>query len=244
MFSNPFASSTRNLTCASRRVSRKRRRGAEAIRPAVASCQPLEARTMLAAVTVSTLNDAVNGDVSNIAALQADDGGDGISLREAIEAANNTSGEDVIDFDAALAGNVITLGGSQLEVTDDLVIAGPGAGQLTVDANDQSRVLQIDASASVQLSGLTISGGFADETVGGGIINFGTLAIANSIVTDNHAELTPPSPSRERRFRSTAAATTVAGCAMRGRSPSTRASSPATRLLTKAAGWSTEAATA
>ncbi|MGI9350341.1 MAG: DUF4347 domain-containing protein, partial [Rhizobiaceae bacterium] len=52
----------------------------------------------LATVTVDTTSDAANGDTSSIANLIANDGGDGISLREAIMAANNTAGVDDIHF--------------------------------------------------------------------------------------------------------------------------------------------------
>ena len=51
----------------------------------------LEDRRLLAIVTVSNNNDANNGDTASIAALVASDGGDGISLREAIIASNNTA---------------------------------------------------------------------------------------------------------------------------------------------------------
>lgn len=61
----------------------------------------LETRAMLvgvAALTVDTTADVVDGDVSSIAALEADRGGDGfISLREAILATNNTPNGTVPD---------------------------------------------------------------------------------------------------------------------------------------------------
>ena len=60
--------------------------------------EPLEDRRMLAAVTVDNNLDLVNGDTSSIANLIANDGGDGIALREAIDAANNTLGGDEIQF--------------------------------------------------------------------------------------------------------------------------------------------------
>ena len=47
-------------------------------------------------LTVSTPADVVNGDVSSPDALRADPGPDGIALREAIEAADNSSGSDPI----------------------------------------------------------------------------------------------------------------------------------------------------
>ncbi len=48
------------------------------------------------AIVVTTTNDASNGTVTSISNLVASDGGDGVSLREAIHAANNTAGTDYI----------------------------------------------------------------------------------------------------------------------------------------------------
>ena len=62
------------------------------------SFEHLEDRRLLATVTVGNLNDVVNGTTSSIAALIAAPGGDGISLREAILAANSDAAADVIDF--------------------------------------------------------------------------------------------------------------------------------------------------
>jgi hypothetical protein len=50
-------------------------------------------------VTVDSTTDVSDGDTSSISALKADPGTDGvISLREAIEAAENTAGSDTIEF--------------------------------------------------------------------------------------------------------------------------------------------------
>ena len=47
-------------------------------------------------VVVSTTADRVNGDVSSLSALQARPGRDGISLREALSAADNTGGSATV----------------------------------------------------------------------------------------------------------------------------------------------------
>lgn len=63
---------------------------------------------LLGTLAVTNTSDISNGDTSSIAALLANDGGDGISLREAIEAANRTpnlEGPDRIEF--ALADSTI-----------------------------------------------------------------------------------------------------------------------------------------
>ena len=60
-------------------------------------------------ISVTTTADAVNGNVSSVDALIANPGLDGISLREAILAVNNTPGSHTITFSSMLAGQVVTM---------------------------------------------------------------------------------------------------------------------------------------
>ena len=62
-------------------------------------------------VVVSTTADVVNGDVSSLSALKAKPGRDGISLREALSAADKTGGSATlyIMFSAALNGRTIDI---------------------------------------------------------------------------------------------------------------------------------------
>lgn len=151
----------------------------------------LERRHLLAAFEVTTLIDAT-------------DPIDGVtSLREAIELANANPGADEITFLSTLvtaAPRRILLTGGELVITDTLVLTGPGQDQLAIDANQQSRVLNIDGVAiDVALSGLAISGGattgnneFVDgsreTTHSGGGIRFestGTLTLSNVTLSGN-----------------------------------------------------------
>lgn len=59
-------------------------------------------------IAVTTTSDAVNGNVSSPETLVAQPGPDGISLREAITAANNSPGPREITFASTLAGRTIT----------------------------------------------------------------------------------------------------------------------------------------
>ena len=131
--------------------------------------EPLEDRWLLAAVTVSNNSDVVNGDTSNIANLIATPGGDGISLREAIRAANADAAADVITFNAALDGQTILLnlanvdpdGNADLDITQPLTIdadTGLNIG-ITINANDPSaaagngiRVFDIDDATGGQIA--------------------------------------------------------------------------------------------
>ena len=122
--------------------------------------EALERRELLAAITVSNATDLLSStaDTSSISALIANDGGDGISLREAITAANNTVGEDAITFDAAaLTGgdnNLIRLTQGQLTATDSLSIDGVSVGGVLItgdaDGDDitvfDSNITDVEAS--------------------------------------------------------------------------------------------------
>ena len=83
------------------------------------------------------------------------------SLREAIDAANSMPGADTITFTADLAGETITLDGSQIEVTDSVTIQGLGADQLTISGLDQSRIFSFgsDDDATYTIADVTLTDG-------------------------------------------------------------------------------------
>jgi parallel beta-helix repeat protein len=148
-------------------------RGRNRLRPAVLV---LEDRRLLSGVI----------DVTNTA-----DSGDG-SLRQAIEEADLATSPVKIDFKLATPAT-ITLTSGQLELSNTAVpiaIDGPGAGRLTIDGNDSSRVFQVDPNVSATLSDLTISGGYfvgdpLSNAGGGGIYNSGTVALNRVTLSGN-----------------------------------------------------------
>ena len=107
-------------------ITRRRRLALTEVNPL--SFQRLEDRQLLAGVVVGNATDLTNADTSSIAALIANDGGDGISLREAVEASNNTPGSDTITFDGSVftggANSLVRLTGGELGITEDLTIDG------------------------------------------------------------------------------------------------------------------------
>jgi len=134
--------------------------------------------------------------------------GDG-TLRGEIAAAQSG---DTIVFDPSLDGQTITLGSgrsyggigiqwSQLEVNKNLTIQGPEAGLLAISGGTYygSRVFQVDAGATVTISGLTIEDGHGNadystnsastpayyDGCGGGILNLGTLTLSGCNVIEN-----------------------------------------------------------
>jgi len=93
----------------------------------------LSVTSRAASITVTTTADEVNGTTTSIATLIATPGGAGISLREAIIAANNTPGADVINLPAGTytltrLGNDATCLNGDLDINDSLTINGAGAG--------------------------------------------------------------------------------------------------------------------
>ena len=161
--------------------------------------EALEDRRMLATVTVGNALDVVNApDTSSIAALQNNDGGDGISLREAILATNNTTGVDEIDFGPLFdTPQTISFGSEQI-ISDSLTIVGDN--RVTIDAGDGfdgefatgdgHRIFTIDRLTGpailVTLRGLTLSGGDVAGD-GGAILNFDTLVLEESTISGNAA---------------------------------------------------------
>ena len=105
-----------------------------------------------------------------------------LSLREAVELADANSTVNGITFDPTVfaTAQTITLTGGQMELSAaNVAITAPTAG-LTIDANNSSRVFQIDAGAAATLTGLTLVNGTTGGD-GGAILNDGgTLSLANS----------------------------------------------------------------
>lgn len=154
----------------------------------LAGAEVLEDRTLLTIYTVDTLGDVVALDGK-------------VSLREAVLAANTNTAvhdaragqtgsvTDFVAFDAALGGGTITLAGTELVVSDDLIIQGPRANRVTISGNGASRVFKVEAGADMTVSELTITGGrvTALQGRGGGIFNEGSLRLFSSAVVGNSA---------------------------------------------------------
>ena len=165
--------------------------------------EPLEARRLLAVVQVNTNADVVDGDTTSITTLQAAPGVDGkISLREALNATNNTPGADEVTFDPSVFTETnnqpdaridLTLG--QLEVTDELAITGLGTNKTVINAQGDSRVLDMGAVSQdfpVTLEKIHVFAGVtkADAERGAGIRkrSDGTLTLLDSLVSANRTE--------------------------------------------------------
>src|SRR5215204_5920536 len=85
----------------------------------------------------------------------------GCTLREAINAANGSSGvADTINFDQSLSGQTITLTSSLPNITDSagLAIDG-GSADITISGDSQYRVFEVGSGAKLTLSNLTVNNG-------------------------------------------------------------------------------------
>lgn len=139
-----------------------------------AFCFPIFIGSILhgAQVTVDNATDELDGDTSSIANLIATPGPTGISIREAVEAANNTAGADEILFDVAL--NTVTILIDTLETDEDdnvdgdldisdpdgLTITGNGVANTILDGNSDGRIFHaLDPSGDLTFSGLTLQNG-------------------------------------------------------------------------------------
>jgi CSLREA domain-containing protein len=145
---------------------------------------------------VTTVGDPGDG------ACTAADIGDGCTLREAIDAVNSSAGADTID--ATGISGIIQLGSALAKLSTDINIDGPGAGVLTVrrNAGGNYRIFTIDAGATVNISGLTVTNGHPPDGVnapppnyapggdgdsGGGVFNGGALSLTDVVVSGNRS---------------------------------------------------------
>ncbi len=90
---------------------------------------------------------------------------------------------------AGPAGEDLNAGGD-LDILKNLTIQGAGAGVTIIDGGAVDGVFDIPAPAKavVVITGVTIRNGLSVQAGGGGIRNFGTLKLANSVVSGNLAE--------------------------------------------------------
>lgn len=116
------------------------------------------------------------------------------SLREAVFAANNAAGDDIVEFDAMIFGVPqtvnVTLGEIVLGSNGALTINGTGANMLTIDGNMSSRIISTGIGVFATINDATFTHGNGAGALntgrGGAIYNVsGTLTLNRVIVTGN-----------------------------------------------------------
>jgi hypothetical protein len=114
------------------------------------------------------------------------------SLREAFISAASNPGPDTISLSAgtynlSIPGIDEFAGATgDLNVADELTLAGAGAGTTIIDGGGIDRVLFVNTTGKMTVSGVTIQGG-QTAAVGGGILNIGTLTVRDSVLRMNTA---------------------------------------------------------
>lgn len=112
------------------------------------------------------------------------------SLREAILAANQNPGEDVIllhagTYTLTLSGNSEDLGATgDLDIEDNLVLLGDGASTTIIDGGGLDRIFQVPAGISAEIRDVTLRNGKATG-LGGAILSAGNLTLTRSVLTGN-----------------------------------------------------------
>src|SRR5262249_49352934 len=160
-----------------------------------------EDRLAPAVLTVNTTGDGNDPSVLSLRqAIQAVDSQSlaALSPQQQQQVSGNLGDNDQIQFAPGLTGIILLQGdspdwtgqgGGDLDITQPVMITGPGAANLTIDAQGQSRVFAIlTPGINVTLDGLTISGGGAGPgryTGGSGVYNVGNLTVSSCIVSDN-----------------------------------------------------------
>lgn len=129
-------------------------------------------------IQVNTLVDELDGCAA----------GTGCSLREALAGAADG---DSIEF-AVMGTITLTLG--ELTPGSDVLVQGPGAGQLAVSGNFVSRVLTVAAGRAIELRDLTLRDGrppLVGDPHGGCVKNAGALVLSGVRVEDCQARSMP-----------------------------------------------------
>ena len=150
-------------------------------------------------VDIGALEGAAAGDpaqtyvVTSLDMTVAEDGV--LTFLEALEAANRNqpvgdapagsfSEPDMIQFAGGLSGTVFVNNG-ELVIEGNVYIEGPGAEELAFDGGGSNRVFTIKRGVSAELSGMTITGGSAEN--GGGIYSYGVLTVSDVTLSENSA---------------------------------------------------------
>jgi CSLREA domain-containing protein len=121
------------------------------------------------------------------------------SLREAILAANQNPGDDVIllhagTYTLTIPGTGEDLGATgDLDVQGNLVLLGDGAVSTIIDGGGLDRIFQVPDGVTVEIRDVTLRNGKAPG-LGGAIFNAGTLTLLRSIVTGNASVAGPEGP--------------------------------------------------
>ncbi|MEM1425893.1 MAG: DUF4347 domain-containing protein, partial [Cyanobacteria bacterium P01_H01_bin.130] len=145
-------------------------------------------------VTAVATASGINGTVTSITALQATPGPDGISLEEAVAAANNTAGDDIIQLTPGAVYTTtatLTVNGADNLTVQSGTMTDPIAhsSKARISAGNLHQVFLTSGSGDLSLFNLVIRDGNAGVNRGGGIqaTSSGALNVNHSVLTANTA---------------------------------------------------------
>ena len=161
---------------------------------------------ILANIQITTTMDTVDGDVSSVSALLDPNSGPGmgagtdglISLREAVQAANNTLGQHhtiilsdgtySLDFTPAdpTVTSVPTVGMFDIDIIGDLTIRGESEIGTVISGSTFTNIFDIEQNAIVNLENLTLDSGHGEDSFGGVIhIESGDVTLTHVTVSNS-----------------------------------------------------------
>lgn len=152
------------------------------------TAERLEQRALLTAFVVNSTQDFVDANIGNGTAL---DNTGKTTLRAAVQEANASPGPDVITlpsgtYTISRAGaNEDNASTGDLDLRGVITINGAGAGSTFIDGADLDRIFQVMPGSNVVINGVTIRNGTAANA--GGVHNFGTLTINDSVIENSIA---------------------------------------------------------
>jgi CSLREA domain-containing protein len=165
-------------------------RASSSIPTVLALVAALAAPSFAAQFVVNSQDDGTDASPGNGV---CDNGTGSCTLRAAVQEANALAGSDTIQLPAgtyvlSLAGqgeDVAATG--DLDITDEITIAGASSATTIVDGNAADRVFDVfNSAARVTISGLTIRNGNPGPTAyGGGMYNSSTTTLSDVIVSGN-----------------------------------------------------------
>ncbi|OQX24944.1 MAG: hypothetical protein BWK80_18215 [Desulfobacteraceae bacterium IS3] len=107
------------------------------------------------------------------------------SLRYAIE---NICQNGSITFSSSLARGTVIVVNSPLLLNKDMSIQNQTVPNLAISGDKKKRIFEIEPNIAVEMQGLTISDGYAEDGLGGGIYNQGNLTLTNCTLFGNSAD--------------------------------------------------------
>jgi CSLREA domain-containing protein len=158
------------------------------------SCRRLASHA--AVVSLLACGLAASGHAALLVPTKTTDGADGAcdadcSLREAVQAANAAPGSDVIllapgTYRLSIAGSDDAGASGDLDVSDELIVAGDGAADTAIDGGAIDRIFQVLPGGALDVRDVTLRNG-STSGAGGAVASEADLSIERCVLSGNHS---------------------------------------------------------